>query len=143
VADFDDEVTSAELDGDDLYLISNKGAPRGRIVRATASAPSLATATEVVPQGPTVIEDMSRALDGFYLSIMDGGIHRLRRLDRGGRVTEIPLPFDGTISSVFTHHAEDGALVSLTGWLSPSGIWSVTPDGRVVDTGITPRPASM
>ena len=140
VADFDDEVTSAELDGDDLYLISNKGAPRGRIVRATASAPSLATATEVVPQGPTVIEDMSRALDGFYLSIMDGGIHRLRRLDRGGRVTEIPLPFDGTISSVFTHHAEDGALVSLTGWLSPSGIWSVTPDGRVVDTGITPRP---
>ena len=140
VAEFDDEVTSAELDGDDLYLISNKGAPRGRIVRATASAPSLATATEVVPQGPTVIEDMSRALDGFYLSIMDGGIHRLRRLDRGGRVTEIPLPFDGTISSVFTHHAEDGALVSLTGWLSPSGIWSVTPDGRVVDTGITPRP---
>ena len=140
VADFDDEVTSAELDGDDLYLISNKGAPRGRIVRATASAPSLATATEVVPQGPTVIEDMSRALDGFYLSIMDGGIHRLRRLDRGGRVTEIPLPFDGTISAVFANHAEDGALVSLTGWLSPSGIWSVTPDGRVADTGITPRP---
>jgi prolyl oligopeptidase len=140
VANFEDEVTSAELDGEDLYLIVNKGTPRGRIVRTRASAPNLGTATEVVAQGPTVIEDMSRALDGFYLRIMDGGIHRLRRLDRGGRVTEIPLPFDGTISAVFANHAEDGALVSLTGWLSPSGIWSVTPDGRVADTGITPRP---
>jgi prolyl oligopeptidase len=140
VANFEDEVTSAELDGEDLYLIVNKGTPRGRIVRTRASAPNLGTATEVVAQGPTVIEDMSRALDGFYLRIMDGGIHRLRRLDRGGRVTEIPLPFDGTIGAVFANHAEDGALVSLTGWLSPSGIWSVTPDGRVADTGITPRP---
>jgi len=140
VADFDDEVTSAELDGEDLYLIANNGAPRGRIVKTRASAPSLATAVEVVPQGPTVIEDLSRAHDGFYMRIMDGGIHRLRRLDRSGRVTQIELPFDGTISAMFTNHMEDGALISLTGWLSPSGIWSVTPEGRVADTGITPRP---
>ena len=140
VADFDDEVTSVEIDGEDLYLIANKGTPRGRILRTRASAPNLATATEVMAQGPTVIEDMFRALDGFYLRIMDGGINRLRRLDRAGRVTDIPLPFDGTISAVFVNHAENGALVSLTGWLAPSGIWSVTSDGRVADTGITPRP---
>jgi prolyl oligopeptidase len=140
VAEFDDEVTSAELDGEDLYLIVNKGAPRGRVVKTRASAPSLATAAEVVPQGPTVIEDLSRARDGFYLRIMDGGIHRLRRLDRSGAVTEIELPFDGTISAVFTHPQEVGALLALTGWLSPSGIWAVTPEGRVTDTGITPRP---
>jgi prolyl oligopeptidase len=140
VADFDDEVTSAELDDEDLYLIANKGAPRGRIVKTRASAPNLATAIEVVAQGPTVIEDLFRAHDGLYMRIMDGGIHRLRRLDRSGRVTQIDLPFDGTISAVFTNHLEDGALISLTGWLSPSGIWSVTPTGRVVDTGITPRP---
>lgn len=140
VAEFDDEVTSAELDGEDLYLIANKGAPRGRIVKTRASAPSLASAAEVVPEGPTVIEDLSRARDGFYLRIMDGGIHRLRRLDRSGAVTEIKLPFDGTISGVFTHPNEDGALLALTGWLSPSGIWSATPEGRVTDTGITPRP---
>jgi prolyl oligopeptidase len=141
VADFDDEVTSAELDGEDLYLIANKGAPRGRVLKTQASTPSLATAVEVVPQGPTVIEDISRARDAFYMRIMDGGIHRLRRLDRSGRVTEIELPFDGTISALFTNHLEDGALISLTGWLSPSGIWSVSPAGRVADTGITPKPS--
>jgi prolyl oligopeptidase len=140
VADFDDEVTSAELDGDDLYLIANKGAPRGRIVRTRASAPDLAAAVEVVPQGRTVIEDLSRAHDALYMRIMDGGIHRLRRLDRSGRVADIELPFDGTISAVFTNPLEDGALIGLTGWLSPSGIWSVSPAGRVTDTGITKRP---
>jgi prolyl oligopeptidase len=140
VADFDDAVTSAEIDGEDLYLIANKGAPRGRILRTRASAPNLATAAEVVPEGAAVIEDLSRARDGFYLRIMDGGIHRLRRLNRTGVVTSIELPFDGTISAVFTNHAEDGALVALTGWLAPSGIWSVTPAGKVTDTGITPRP---
>ncbi|MGD0491808.1 MAG: prolyl oligopeptidase family serine peptidase [Steroidobacteraceae bacterium] len=140
VADFEDEVTSAELDGEDLYLIANKGAPRGRIIKTQASAPSLATAIEVVPQGPTVIEDLSRARDGLYMRIMDGGIHRLRRLERSGRVTELQLPFDGTISAVFTNPTEDGALIALTGWLSPSGIWSVTPAGGVTDTGITPKP---
>jgi prolyl oligopeptidase len=140
VADFEDEVTSAELDGEDLYLIANRGAPRGRIVKTPGAAPNLATAVEVVPQGATVIEDLSRALDGFYLRIMDGGIHRLRRLDRGGRVTDIELPFDGTLSAVFANPAESGALIALTGWLSPSGIWEVRADGRVTDTGITPKP---
>jgi prolyl oligopeptidase len=141
VADFEDEITSAEIDGEDLYVIANRGTPRGRILKTRASAPNLAAAAEVVPQGPMVIEDMSRARDGFYLRIMDGGIHRLRRLARDGAVTAIELPFDGTIDGVFTHAAEDGALLQLSGWLAPSGIWSVTPAGRVTDTGITPKPS--
>ena len=51
--------------------------------------------------------------------MMDGGVNRLRRLDRGGRLTEVTLPFDGTIGGVFATHDEDGALLSLTGWLTP------------------------
>jgi prolyl oligopeptidase len=140
-ATFDDEVTDVDLDGDNLYLLANKGTPRGRIVKTSAAAPSLATATLIVPQGPAVIESMARARDGLYLQIMDGGISRLRRLGPDGRVAEISLPFDGTIGAVYTVAREDGALISLTGWLTPAGIYSVDTAGRVVDTGITPKPA--
>jgi prolyl oligopeptidase len=140
-AAFEDEVTDIELDGEDLYLLANKGTPRGRLLKTSAAAPNLATAAVVVPQGSDVIESTARARDGIYLLIMDGGISRLRRLGRDGRVTEITLPFDGTIGSVNTVHNEDGALISLGGWLTPTGIYSVDTTGRLQDTGITPKPA--
>jgi prolyl oligopeptidase len=141
VASFEDEVTDFELDGDDLYLLVNKDTPRGRLVKTSATAPNIATAAVIVPQGSDVIEGTVRARDGIYLRIMDGGINRLRRLGREGRVAEIPLPFEGTIGSLYTTESEDGALMSLSGWLSPTGIYSVNAAGLIADTGITPKPA--
>jgi prolyl oligopeptidase len=140
IAGFDDEVTDVIIDGDDLYLLANKGTPRGRLLKTSAAAPTLATAAVVVPQGPFVIEDTVRARDGLYLRIMDGGISRLQKLGNDGRVTEIALPFEGTIGSAYAVPDEDGALISLTGWLTPAGIYSVDSAGRVADTGLTPKP---
>ncbi len=141
-AGFDDEVTDFELNGDDLYLLVNKGTPRGRIVKTSAAAPSISNAAVVVPQHSTfVIEGLSRAHDGIYLKIMDGGISRLQRLGPDGKVLDIVLPFDGTVGAVFAVPEEDGILISLQGWLTPAGIWSVNSAGSVADTGITPKPA--
>jgi prolyl oligopeptidase len=72
---------------------------------------------------------------------MDGGISRLRRLGPDGRVSEVALPFDGTLNALSSTIDEDGAVFSLAGWLTPSGIWSVDSGGHVADTGITPKPA--
>jgi prolyl oligopeptidase len=140
VADFDDEVTGAELDGETLYLLANKGHPRGRILKAPAHAPAVKGAAEVVAEGSLVIEAMERARDGLYLRMMDGGIAGLRRLGPDGRVSEIALPFEGTLSALATHPEADGALFSFTGWLNPADIWSVDAQGRVAATGLTPRP---
>ena len=141
VAAFEDEVTGVELDGDTLYLLANKGHPRGRILQASAAAPIVANATEIVPQGPLVIEQIDRAKDGLYLQIMDGGISRLRRLARDGAVTDINLPFEGTIGALATTADEEGALFQLQGWLNPPDFWSVTAQGRLAATGLTPKPA--
>lgn len=141
VAGFEDEVTDFVIDQGQLYLLANKGHPRGRILKTPAERPSLATAAEVVPQGPQVIESLSTARDGFYLTIMDGGVSRLRKLSRDGKVAEVALPFDGTIGGVFANPAEDGALFTYTGWLTPSGVWAVSPAGKVADTGLNPRSA--
>ena len=140
IADFPDEVTGIELDGEDLYLLANKGFPRGRLLKTTASAPSLANAREIVPQSALVIESMERAHDGLYLKIMDGGINRLKRLGHDGKVVDIALPFDGTIGALFTNANEDGALMNLSGWLTPTAVWAVDAAGKPADTGITPKP---
>jgi prolyl oligopeptidase len=142
VAGFEDEVTDLSLDGEDLYLLVNRGTPRGRIVKIAAAAPQLATAATVVPQSALVIESLAHARDGMYLKIMDGGISRLQRLDlKNALLTDIALPFDGTIGALYAVPSEDGMLMSLQGWLNPSSIWSVTAAGRLTDTGITPRSA--
>lgn len=141
VCGFEDEVTDAAIAGDELYLLVNKNSPRGRLVKTSAAAPRLADAAEVVPQQRTVLEGISRARDGIYLLILDGGISRLSKLASDGSVADIALPFDGTIDAVYAEPTEDGVLISLTGWLEPSAIYSVNSAGRLADTGITPKPA--
>ena len=141
IADFSDEITDIDIDGADIFLLANHGTPRGRILKTSVGAPSLANAVEVVPQGPVVIESFSRAKDGLYLKMMDGGVSRLRRLGPGGHVAEVALPFDGTIGQVSATRAETGALFSYTGWLTPAATWSVNQDLAVADTRITPTPA--
>ena len=140
-AGFDDEVTDLELDGNDLYLLVNKGTPRGRIVKTSAAVPSIAGGVVAVPQSALVIEGLTRARDGIYMTIMDGGISRLQRLGKDGKVADIALPFDGTIGAVYAVPNEDGALISLQGWLEPPGIWLLDTGGHLKDTGITPKAA--
>ncbi len=140
VAGFEDEITGTEIDTDTLYLLANKGTPRGRVLKTSVTAPSVSGATEVVPQGPLVIESVTRAKDGLYLKIMDGGVSRLRRVGHDGRIVEIALPFDGTISALDATPHEDGALFSLQGWLTPPDFWSVDSQGRSTATGLTPKP---
>ena len=141
VAGFDDEVTDVDLHGGRLHLLANRGTPLGRVVATPVAAPSLATAQTVVPTGPLVIEELARAQDGLYLRLLDGGLARLRKLTPDGRVADIALPFDGTINGLSATPQAPGVLMGYTGWLTPADIWSVSPDGAVAATGLTPKPA--
>lgn len=141
VSEFADEITAADIHDGQLYLLANKGTPRGRVIKLPTANPKLANAVEVVPQGPMVIEDFAgRAKDGLFLRIMDGGISRLRRLGNDDKITEIALPFDGTVGGGAANADEPGALIFLSGWLTPTGVWSVSAEGKLADTGLTPRP---
>ena len=141
VAGFEDELTDVDLHGGELYLLVNKGAPRGKVVRTPVTVPSIAKAETVAPTGPVVIEELARSRDGLYLRLMDGGLGRLRRLNADGRLTEISLPFDGTIGGLAATPEEPGVLMNYTGWLTPADIWLVSQSGAVSPTGLTPRPA--
>ena len=72
--------------------------------------------------------------------MMDGGIARLKRLARDGHLSEIALPFDGTMAPSPPIRSSTAALFALTGWLTPADIWSVNAAGHVSATGLTPKP---
>ena len=144
VADFSDEVTDFELHGDALYLLSEKGHPRGRVLVTSASKPDIASARELVPESSIVLEKMIQARDGLYLRGMDGGLGRLQRVESlAGKphARAVPLPYDGTLKEVEGNADEPGVLVQMTGWLKPPAVLAFDARGRSHDTGLTPQPS--
>ena len=118
VADFSDDVSDAEVHGNDLYLLTYKNALRYKVIRTSAGKPDLATAETVVPQSQAVVTGISPAKDALYVHLLDGGIGRLLRVSYGPKpqVQEVALPFRGTVDGVQTDPRLPGALVYLESW---------------------------
>ncbi|HEY5106050.1 MAG TPA: prolyl oligopeptidase family serine peptidase [Caulobacteraceae bacterium] len=139
VCDPDDGVTGFALRGDDLFLLTHKGAPRFRILRTSAAAPSFASASEVVPEGPRVLKGMSAARDGLYIQALDAGLGAVLRLGQDGAVTPLNLPFAGSVSALYTDPLQDGCWFLLDGWVHPAVLCRGGPDGSVTVTDIAPK----
>lgn len=141
VADFDDDVTGLDVRGDDLYLLSHKGAARYKVLRTSLSNPDLAHASVVVPATDAVIKRVAVARDALYVQLLDGGIGRLLRVPfGGGQGQRVQLPYDGNIQEMVADPREEGVLLKLTSWTEPQLWYAYDPKtGRVTDTKIRPR----
>ncbi|WP_116203145.1 prolyl oligopeptidase family serine peptidase [Amycolatopsis circi] len=127
-----------------LYLLTDKGAPRGRVCVADVSTPS--QWRELIPEDPAaVISDMA-VLDDFLVvsrirhAIGEMSLHDLRT---GDRVADVPLPGAGSLGSVSTRGNE--AWFSYTDSVTPGAVyrydaetrqtklWAGTPGMKVPD----------
>ncbi len=101
----------------DLYLISEKGAPRGQLLRLSLAEqnsggshpplanapPSLAGAQVVLPQGDRVLQGVLPTAKGLYVVDNLGAGDRLRVLDRDGKdKAVIPLPPMSTVDQLIS-----------------------------------------
>jgi prolyl oligopeptidase len=140
VAGFEDEVRWIYPIGDELYVLTFKGAPRSRIVLTSAKEPDLATAKEVLPQGRAVIQRLQHARDGLYVTLLDGGLSRLLRIDPKTKlVSEIRLPYEGTIFDRNSDWREPGLLIGMTSWVKPPAYFLVDAKGTAREVPIQPR----
>ena len=144
LADAADGVTAFHLRGDTLYVLSQKDAPRFRLLSLPLARPVLAKATVVLPQADGVLTDVEIAADGLYTRVRDGAVSHLHRVSFDGRHTQpLPMPFDGNVSALVTDEAEPGALFSLRGWLQSTRTLAYDPvHARSDDTGLNP-PSSI
>ncbi|TPG05340.1 prolyl oligopeptidase family serine peptidase [Sphingomonas oligophenolica] len=141
VCDPNDKITGFAVIGADLYLLANTGAIRGRVVKTSARAPDLKSAATILPMSAIVVEALTAARDGVYVTTMDGGIERLKRIGRDDRVADVALPYDGQIVYTYGDTGSDGIFINLTGWVEPSAVWAIDPATlKAADTRITPPP---
>ncbi len=134
------KVTSAAVHGPDIYLLSHDKASHYKVLKTSAAAPSAATASLAVPESAAVIRGIAAAKDGLYIQDLDAGLGALRRKAYDGTLTAIALPFEGSIDALYADTLHDGAWFLLQGWVRPSVLCYVGPDGVVVQTEIAPAP---
>ncbi len=136
----EDLVVGVAAAGDDLFFISNRDSARGRVLVTSLSAPSLASATEVLPQSSVVAEEVYPFRGGALVRMMDGGVQRLKRVTRQGQVS-IELPYEGSIRDIFSSEQRDDAYLFLTGWLEPPAIWRLASALKVAATDLDSKPS--
>jgi prolyl oligopeptidase len=140
VCDVADEVVSFVFKGDDLFLLTTRDAPNGRVVRTSMGQPDLSAATTVVAEGRAVIDGLVAARDALYVADMEGGYGNLRRVSHTGENASVSLPFRGAIGGLVGDTGQDGILLTLGSWLRPPSVWSFRPGGEMRPAALSPAP---
>lgn len=135
-----DGVTDVEAHGDRLYVLSQKGASRFRLLSVPADHPQLDQAQVVVPEGAGVLDSFAPASDALYLAVRAGAAFELQRVGYDGQgLTTISLPFTGAVAGLSVDPREAGVLFNLQGWLHSARELSYEPGSNGArDTGLIP-----
>ena len=128
IAEVGDEVTQFQLQGQYLYYLTSKGAPRFELARLTLTDPELAHANVLVPESRAVLTGFSIGSDGIYLSARDGAATRILRASADGAQRHpVPLPFEGSAFIAAADSRQPGALIDLAGWIHPQQLYRYEP----------------
>jgi len=120
LVDRGDDVTSEEMRGDEIFLLSHKDAPTFQVLALRAGAP-FASAQVLVPAQPArVIEGIHAASDALYVLGRRGAYSELLRIPAGsGKIETIDLPVKGHIADAFTDPRKPGIVFDLSSWVLP------------------------
>lgn len=140
VFDVGEEVTDFTAHGDDLYLLSHKGAPRFKVLRTSLSHPDVPRAETVVATGQPVLIGVNASADALYVQQLDGGVGRLLRVPfGGGSPTPVKLPFDGSVNLFQPDLRVRGVLLVMTSWVKGPRVYAYDPqNGTLTDTKLRP-----
>lgn len=133
----EDKVIGAAIKANDLYLLRSDRA-RGRVVKTSFENPSLATATEVVPESEEVILSISAARDGLYIVARGTKGTQVRFLGGDGALKPVALPFAGQSFAQFATADADGMFMIFENAVTPRKTLLVK-GTKVTDTGLAPK----
>jgi len=142
VVDPSDDVTDLTLIGDDLYLLSHKGASRFKVLKLDLKEPDLAKAGMVVPPSESVVTGLAAAKDALYVRRMNGSTSDLLRVPytAGAKPVAVKLPFDADIAALATDVRVPGVIYEAGAWTRYGGFYSYDPrTSKVTDTGLQPQ----
>ena len=122
-----------------LYILSAKGAPKHRLLRTSAAAPSLDKAEVIVPEGDGVITDFVPRKSRVYLVEVVGGPSRVRSVPlvagKPGAAVTLSTPPVSSVADLATVGADD-AVFAVMSYTEPLAWYSVNAAGTVTKTAL-------
>lgn len=140
IGEFEDKINSVAINGDDLYLLTYKNAPRYKVVKTSLQNFDLAKAKTIVETGEAVITNVVAAKDALYVQQKDGGIGRILRVDyKTGKTESLKLPYDGTISALTADARETGVIFAMDSWTKSKTLFAYDAEKKSIsDTKLQP-----
>lgn len=143
VASTSDDVTGYDFKGSTIYLLTHKDAPTYKVISTSLDAPNLQAATSAVPASRQIVENIGVAADGLYVQSRDGGFGRIAKVALAadgspGAITNVALPYQGSITVMSTDARVTGAVFNLTAWIHSALFYAVDENGTVTDTHLKP-----
>ena len=138
LAGYTDEVITGLWGPDDaLYLLSRKGAPRGRILRiARSNSPSLADAKVVVPQSDAVIDAVTVTATKIYSKELIGGPSQVRVFDLSGTLQQkVALEPISNVAEIVALDGDD-VLYEAESYVTPAAYYRVSGAGAPRKTAL-------
>jgi prolyl oligopeptidase len=139
IADYADQISTADIDGDRLYLLSTKTAPNGSVILLDlARHQGLADAVTVVPaRSDLVLTNIVAADGGLYVLGQTDGIGRLFFLAPGAAdLREIRLPLRGLVASLQEVEGGSGVTFQIQDWFTAPR-WFRAERTRVTPIGLS------
>lgn len=141
-----DKIIMTAAAGDEIYLLSENNAPRGRILQTSITNGTAASSRVAVPQGDHVLRSFVLAQDAIYLREMNGGVDLLNRVSvaRGtisGKRDFVRMPFDVSLSQMVADVRRPGIVVRLQSWIDAPQYFQVDArTGDLANLNLIPKP---
>lgn len=107
-----------------FYFLTDRDAPRGRVMAIDLERPHPQQWQEIVPQGEDVVDTVRLVHDKLVVVLLHHATHRISLYERdGAEVGEIPLPDAGAIAELTGRQRHNELFINFQSFLYPPGIF--------------------
>jgi prolyl oligopeptidase len=140
IVEGDDALYDGEIFGDTLYLHTNAGAPKYRILAVDLTDPRREAWREIVPESDAVLDAFGVAAGHLVLHELIDATSRLslRQLD-GTSVGPIPLPGMGSVTGIGGEPHGDSVYYGFTSFAVPTAAYAFRPAQPAPELVASPR----
>lgn len=128
-----------ETIGDSIYILTNAGAPKYKLMVADIHNPGINDWKTVVAETDEVLEEVSFSADRIYLTYMKDNCTRIVECDLSGKpIGDMQLPGVGT-ANLSAKREQKEVFYSYTSYTVPSTVYSYNPTTRKSTLWATPK----